>query len=96
MEDCAAVQDIQAKGVFSLIALLMAAVSTVMMVPVLLEYFSTGLVPRLPTLIVSGFIALAAIQSFFSGMILEEMTWKDRRDFEYRYNRVAEQKRNSR
>ncbi len=84
------------RAFFSLIALLMAAVSTVMMVPVLLEYFSTGLVPRFPTLIVSGFIALAAIQSFFSGMILEEMTWKDRRDFEYRYNRVAEQKRNSR
>lgn len=84
------------RAFFGLIALLMAAVSTVMMVPVLLEYFSTGLVPRFPTLIVSGFIALAAIQSFFSGMILEEMTWKDRRDFEYRYNRVAEQKRNSR
>lgn len=84
------------RAFFGLLALLMAAVSTVMMVPVLLEYFSTGLVPRFPTLIVSGFIALAAIQSFFSGMILEEMTWKDRRDFEYRYNRVAEQKRNSR
>lgn len=81
------------RAFFGLIALLMAAVSTVMMVPVLLEYFSTGLVPRFPTLIVSGFIALAAIQSFFSGMILEEMTWKDRRDFEYRYNRVAAQKR---
>lgn len=81
------------RAFFGLLALLMAAVSTVMMVPVLLEYFSTGLVPRFPTLIVSGFIALAAIQSFFSGMILEEMTWKDRRDFEYRYNRVAAQKR---
>lgn len=81
------------RAFFGLLALLMAAVSTVMMVPVLLEYFSTGLVPRFPTLIVSGFIALAAIQSFFSSMILEEMTWKDRRDFEYRYNRVAEQKR---
>lgn len=76
-----------------MIAVALAAVSVVMMVPVLLEYFSTGLVPRFPTLIVSGFIALAAIQSFFSGMILEEMTWKDRRDFEYRYNRVAAQKR---
>lgn len=81
------------RAFFGLLALLMAAVSTVMMVPVLLEYFNTGLVPRFPTLIVSGFIALAAIQSFFSGMILEEMTWKDRRDFEYRYNRVAAQKR---
>lgn len=81
------------RAFFGLIAVALAAVSVVMMVPVLLEYFSTGLVPRFPTLIVSGFIALAAIQSFFSGMILEEMTWKDRRDFEYRYNRVAAQKR---
>lgn len=84
------------RAFFGLIALIMAAVSAGMMIPVLLEYFNTGLVPRFPTLIVSGFIALAAIQSFFSGMILEEMTWKDRRDFEYRYNRVAEQKRSGR
>lgn len=80
------------RAFFGLIALALAAVAAVLMVPVLLEYFSTGLVPRFPTLIVSCFVALAAIQSFFAGMILEEMTGKDRRDFEYRFNRVAAQK----
>lgn len=80
------------RAFFGLIALALAALAAVLMVPVLLEYFSTGLVPRFPTLIVSGFVALAAIQSFFAGMILEEMTGKDRRDFEYRVNRVSTQK----
>lgn len=80
-------------GFFGVIALALAAVAAILMVPVLIEYFRTGLVPRFPTLIVSGFLALAAIQSFFSGLILAEMTWKDRRDFEYRVNRVAAQKK---
>ena len=50
---------------------------------------SVGLVPRFPTLIASGFIAMAGIQAFFAGMILQVMTAKDRRDFEYRLNKVS-------
>ena len=79
-------------GFFGIIALLLITVAAIFMTPVLLEYFSTGLVPRLPTLIVSGFLILAAIQAFFAGMILSEMMWKDRRDFEYRIKCVAERK----
>ena len=50
--------------------------------PVLSEFLHTGLVRRFPTLIVSGFIAIGAIQSFFSGLILETLHEKDRHDFE--------------
>ena len=67
---------------FGGIAFLLAAVSLVMFVPVFMEYFRTGLVPRFPTLIVSGFIMVAAIQSFFSGMVLETINRKNRQDFE--------------
>ena len=66
----------------------LAAVSVILFVPVFLEYLNTGLVPRFPTLIACGFILLAGIQSFFSGMMLEVMAAKDRKDFEYRLNRV--------
>lgn len=67
---------------FGGIAFLLAAVSLVMFVPVFMEYFRTGLVPRFPTLIVSGFIMVAAIQAFFSGMVLETINRKNRQDFE--------------
>lgn len=77
-------------GFFGLISLLLTAVALALFVPVLLEYFKTGLVLRFPTLIVSGFLELAAVQSLFTGLILGEMTWKDRRDFEYRLKRVSE------
>lgn len=50
---------------FGLLALLLLIVSAIMFVPVLAVYIQTGLVPNFPTLIVSGFIALAAIQAFF-------------------------------
>ena len=73
---------------FGMLALLLTVISVILFVPVLLEYLSTGLVPRFPTLIACGFILLAGIQSFFSGMMLEVMAAKDRKDFEYRLNRV--------
>ena len=44
----------------------------------------TGMVPNFPTLIVSGFIAIAALQSFFAGLILSTIVQKDRQMFEYK------------
>jgi hypothetical protein len=63
--------------------------AAILFVPVLIEYFATGLVPRFPTLIVSGFMALASIQSFFAGLILSESCHTERRDFEYKYNEMT-------
>lgn len=58
-------------GFFSFLASFLLFLSVVLFVPVLVTYVQTGYVPRFPTLIASGFIALAALQSFFSGMILD-------------------------
>lgn len=77
-------------GTLCLILLLLAAGG---MTPVFIEYIETGLVPKFPTLIVCGFVALAGIQSFFSGMILEVLAAKDRRDFEYRFVKISGEKR---
>ncbi len=78
---------------FGAICLLLVLVALILMIPVFREYFITGQVPRFPTLIVCGFLTLAGIQSFFAGMILDVMAAKDRRDFEYRLNRISVQKR---
>lgn len=71
-------------GFFGIISLLLVIVAALFFTPILIEYIKTGLVPKFPTLIVCGFMVLAAIQSFFSGMILSQLAAKERREFESR------------
>ncbi len=84
---------------FGGISLVMFVLAAILVAPVIVEYFATGLVPRFPTLIVSGFMILAALQSFFAGLILSESCHTERRTFEYRYNemskRALEEKENA-
>lgn len=75
---------------YSVLALLLVILSAAFFVPVLLDYFRTGLVERFPTLIVCGFVIIAAVQSFFSGMILENIQQKNRQDFEMTLIRLRE------
>lgn len=77
---------------FGALCVLLVLVALLFMLPIFMEYLTTGLVPRFPTLIVCGFIVLAGIQSFFAGMILEVLGAKDRRDFEYRLTKVSWEK----
>lgn len=78
---------------FSILAAVLFAISLVLFVPIAITYVQTGLVPRFPTLIGSGFIALAAVQSFFGGLILDKIVQKDRQEFEYKLQVVSFQKR---
>lgn len=78
---------------FGMLGAVLAAAALILFVPILAEFFATGLVPRFPTLFVSGFIGLAALLSFFSGMILQVLTAKDRRDFEYRLMKTNQEGR---
>ncbi len=73
---------------FGSISLVLILLATGFFIPVFLEFLDTHLVMRIPTLIVCGFSVLAAIQSFFSGLVLSNMTEQKRRDFEYQLNQV--------
>ena len=75
---------------FGLLSLLLAVIAVIPFLSVLLEYVRTGLVARFPTLIVSGFVAMAAILSLFSGLILQTMIHKNRQDFEIQLIRLQE------
>ena len=77
---------------FFLLCLILFVAALALMTPIVGEYILTGMVPRFPTLIVCGFMALAGVQAFFAGMILEVMAAKDRRDFEYRLTRISAEK----
>ena len=80
-------------GFFGWIAFLLGIVSIILFVPVVVDYMYTGLVPRFPTLIACGFIMISAIQSFFSGLILQTMVQKNRQDFEFQLQKARETKR---
>ena len=67
---------------FSLIGLLFLIISVIFGTPVFVEYFKTGLVPRYPTLIFSGFMLMISILMFVCGIILEVVVKKHRQLFE--------------
>lgn len=71
---------------FSLFAALFAVVGLVMFVPVLVEFFRTGLVPRFPTLIVSTVLFVCALLLLVCGFILDTVAKKHRQLFEINLN----------
>jgi len=74
---------------FSLLAFVLMAIAVGFFIPVLVDFFETGQVAKFPTLIVCGFVALAAVQSFFAGMILNNITQRDRKEFELNLIRMS-------
>ena len=73
---------------FGAIATILLALGIGFMIPVLIEFNQTGLVARFPTLIVGGFVILAAMISFFAGLQLQTITRKNRQDFEMELQHV--------
>ena len=71
---------------FNYLTLLLVMIGTAFFIPVIIEYVKTGLVPKIPTLIVSMFTYLAAVLSFFSGTILQTIVNKSKQEFEITLN----------
>lgn len=69
---------------FSILSVILLIIAFVFFIPVFVTYLKTGLVPKIPTLVVCGFVTLTAIQSYFSGLILSTIAQKSKQDFEYR------------
>ena len=67
---------------FGTVAAILMVLAIGFFIPVWITYADTGMVPNFPTLIVCGFVALASIQSFSAGLILQTMYRKNRQDFE--------------
>ena len=70
---------------FSMVAAILLLIDIVVFImQVWLPFRETHLVEKFPTLIVCGFVAISALLSFFSGMILDSIWQKERREFEFR------------
>lgn len=78
---------------FGTLAVVLLLIAVGFFIPVLNTYLETGLVPQFPTLIVCGFVAMAAVQSFFAGMILSSIVQKNRQDFEHQLQQVEMEKK---
>lgn len=78
---------------FGTFSLLLVLVAFILGVPVFIEYFKTGLVPRFPTLIVSGFILLMALLLWICGLILQVLVKKHRQLYELMLIQIAKGKK---
>ena len=81
-------------GFFGIIAFILATIAVCFFIPVALDYARTGLVAKFPTLIACGFTLIAAIQSFFAGMELQNNVQKNRQDFEMLLMEKKKKKKN--
>lgn len=82
-------RDYKPLAFFGMLSAILFMVSAVMFIPILYIFIQIGKVPNFPTLIVSGFIALAAIVSLFCGLILATIVEKEKQEFEFRLQEIA-------
>jgi len=77
---------------FTIVMLLCEAVAAAFFVPILLEFLETGLVPKFPTLIMSGLVAVVGVLMWICGIILQVIAKKHRQLFELYLNLIKQQK----
>ncbi len=75
---------------FSAFALLFLLITLILFLPVFVDYLRTGLVDRVPTLVVSGVFGTCSLLSFLVGVILDVVVKKDRQMYEILMNLRAE------
>lgn len=74
---------------FAVLACLCGVISLGFLLPVFWEYFQTGFVERLPTMITGCFSLLCGIFCLFTGLILDVMTRQQRQLFELKLNEIV-------
>ena len=78
---------------FSLAALVLAVIGLLLGIPVIVEFFETGLVPRLPTaLLATAFMFLCGL-SFATGLVLDNLAKTERKQWELEVYKISESDR---
>ena len=67
---------------FSIIAGILMLIALAFLIPVLSEFYATGLVPKLPSFVAACFMAMFSLLSFSCGLVLDTMVKKNRENFE--------------
>lgn len=71
---------------FTIVSAILMGIALLLLIPVLVEYYQTGLVPKLPTFVAACFMALFSLQTFICGLILDTEGKKSRQNFELQLN----------
>lgn len=75
---------------FSLAALVLAVIGLLLGIPVIVEFFETDLVPRLPTaLLATAFMFLCGL-SFATGLVLDNLAKTERKQWELEVYKISE------
>ena len=67
---------------FGILSFILVVLALILGIPVLVEYFNTGMVPKIPSLIVAGFLIIIAVMMTICGIILQVVVRKHRELFE--------------
>ena len=73
---------------FNLISLFIFIVAVILVIPVLIEYMNTGLVPRFPTLIVACILLVICLLLTMTSIILQVIVKKNKQIFEILLNQI--------
>jgi hypothetical protein len=74
---------------FAGLAVVLTVISLLFFVPVFVDFLHTRYVEKVPTVVVCCFVFMAAIQSFFAGLILDSLKQKERQDYEIKLHAVS-------
>lgn len=81
-------RDYRPMAFFATIAVGLWIVSLALFIPILIEFLQTAQVPRFPTLIVAGVIAIFGVLMWICGVILEVIVKKHRQLYELILNQI--------
>ena len=84
-------KDYKPLAFFSIIALVLMLFAMVLLIPVLVEYYQSGLVPKLPSFVASCFLAMFSLLSFVCGLILDTQGKHSKQNFEIQMNILQNQ-----
>lgn len=79
-------KDYKPMAFFSLLAALLMLVAVALFLPLLIEFYKTGLVEKIPTLLGCSFMGISSLLMFAIGLILDTENKKSRQQFEIQLN----------
>ncbi|MBQ8995898.1 MAG: glycosyltransferase [Oscillospiraceae bacterium] len=86
-------RDYKPLAFFGVVAAVLVVIALALILPILGEFYQTGVVMRFPTLFMAGFIGLSGLLALVCGMILDSIAAKERREFEFKLQQIEYQKK---
>lgn len=86
-------RDIRPLFFFSLVTLVLLIIAGLYFFQILIDFYRTGFVEKVPTLITVGVVAIVAVIIFFTGVVLHVIRKQHDENFEHHLNLIAQNKK---